>query len=225
MMTRGSVAAMAAMKSEIEDALKSEAFQQLLQSAIQEALNVAVLKIIEPMTKTIAELQEKITSLESQLVRVENMANDNEQYSRRHNVRISGFEEERIEDCITKVVQFCNEKLKVDLSDQNIDRAHRVGKPKENRSRAIIVRFKSHKDKIAVLRQRKELKSTRFYVNEDLTSRNQQLLYCARKDCKNAASAWSRDGKIFVKRASDEKIFKIVSMSDFLQNDLLNFAY
>ena len=67
MMTRGrSVAAMAAMKSEIEDALKSEAFQQLLQSAIQEALNVAVLKIIEPMTKTIAELQEKITSLESQ---------------------------------------------------------------------------------------------------------------------------------------------------------------
>ena len=72
MMTRGSVAAMAAMKSEIEDALKSEAFQQLLQSAIQEALNVAVLKIIEPMTKTIAELQEKITSLESQLVRVEN---------------------------------------------------------------------------------------------------------------------------------------------------------
>jgi hypothetical protein len=46
-----------------------------------------------------------------------------------------------------------------------------------------------------------------------------------KKDCKNAASAWSRDGKIFVKRASDEKIFKIVSMSDFLQNDLLNFAY
>ena len=70
----------------------------------------------------------------------------------------------------TKVVQFCNEKLKVDLSDQNIDRAHRVGNPKENRSRAIIVRFKSHKDKIAVLRQRKELKSTTFYVNEDLQS-------------------------------------------------------
>ena len=117
------------------------------------------------------------------------------------------------------------QELKVDLSDQNIDRAHRVGKPKENRSRAIIVRFKSHKDKVAVLRQRKELKSTRFYVNEDLTSRNQQLLYCARKVCKNAASAWSRDGKIFVKRASDEKIFKIVSMSDFLQNVLLDFVY
>jgi hypothetical protein len=42
-----------------------------------------------------------------------------------------------------------------------------------------------------------------------------------RKDCKNAASAWSRDGKIFVKRASDEKIFKIVSMSDFLQKTYL----
>jgi hypothetical protein len=42
-----------------------------------------------------------------------------------------------------------------------------------------------------------------------------------RKDCKNAASAWSRDGKIFVKRASDEKIFKIVSTSDFLQKTYL----
>ena len=136
-----------------------------------------------------------------------------------------GFEEERIEDCITKVVQFCNEKLKVDLSDKNINRVHHVGKPKENRSRMIIVHFKSHKDKVAVLRQRKELKSTRFYVNEDLTSRNQQLLYCARKVCKNAVSAWSRDGKIFDKRASDEKIFKKVSMSDFLQSDLLDFVY
>ena len=55
MMTRGSVAAMAAMKSEIENALKSEAFQQLLQLAIQEALNAAVLEIIEPMTKMIAD--------------------------------------------------------------------------------------------------------------------------------------------------------------------------
>ncbi len=76
------------------------------------------------MAKTIAELQEKITLLESQLVRVENMANDNEQYSRRYNVRISGFEEERSEDCIEKVVQFRSDKLKVVLSNENIDRAH-----------------------------------------------------------------------------------------------------
>jgi hypothetical protein len=51
------------------------------------------------------------------------MANDNEQYSRRHNVRFSGFDEEQDEICAEKIATFFKEKLEVDISDKNIDRA------------------------------------------------------------------------------------------------------
>ena len=58
---------MGCMKLEIQEAFKSEDFQKLLQSAIEEALNATIPKVIEPLTKTIVDLQEKVSSLESQL--------------------------------------------------------------------------------------------------------------------------------------------------------------
>ena len=225
MATRSKETLVATIKLEIQEAFKSAEFQKIIQSAIEEALNVAISKVIEPLTKTIVDLQEIVSSLESQLSSVSNMANDNEQYSRRHNARISGFDEEQGEICGEKIATFCKEKLKVDISDKNIDRAPRVGKPREDRPRAIIVRFNSHKDKIAVMRQRRELYSSHYYINEDLTSRNQHLLYEAKKKCRNVGSAWSKDGKIFAKRASDSKIFRLISVDDLSTYGLVDFAY
>lgn len=172
------------------------------------------------MKEKISVLEEKVSTLESRLTRVTNMANENEQYSRRHNVRISGFEEEKDEDCVKKIVKFVNEKLNVAIIEEHIDRAHRVGKSSEDKPRAIIVRFKAHKDKIAILKKRKDLFQSNFYVNEDLTRINQKLLYTARKECKNVASAWTIDGKIFVKRTLDEQKFRIVSMVDLSTYEL-----
>lgn len=120
-----------------------------------------------------------------------------------------------------KIVKFCNEKLSVVITEDHIDRAHRVGKPSEGKQRAIIVRLKAHKDKIAILRKRKDLINSNFYVNEDLTRINQKLLYTVRKECGNVDSAWTIDGKIFVKRASDEKRLRIVSRSDLSNYELL----
>ena len=179
---------------------------------------MAISKVIEPLTKMIIDLQEKVSSLDSQLSSVSNMAKDNEQYSRRHNVRILGFDEEQAEICAEKIATFCKEKLKVDISDKNIDRANRVGKPREDRPRAIIVRFNSHKDKIAVMRQRQELYSSHYYINEDLTSRNQHLLYKAKKKCRNVGSAR-------LKRTSDSNIFRFISMDDLSTYGLVDFAY
>lgn len=221
-LTRSKGAA-ATMKVEIEAILKSEEFQQLLQSTVQVAVSAALASVVEPFNEKISALEEKVVTLESRLNRALSMANDNEQYSRRHNVRISGFAEEKDENCVEKVVNFCNEKLGVAITDENIDRAHRVGKPNDNKPRAIIVRFKAHKDKIAILRKRKDLFHARsnFYINEDLTKINQKLFYSARKECLNAVSAWTTDGKVFVKRISDGKIFIIKTTADFTAYDLL----
>jgi ribosomal protein S3AE len=67
MATRSKETLVGCMKLEIQEAFKSEDFQKLLQSAIEEALNATIPKVIEPLTKTIVDLQEKVSSLESQL--------------------------------------------------------------------------------------------------------------------------------------------------------------
>ena len=130
-LTRSKGAA-ATMKVEIEAILKSEEFQQLLQSTIQVAVSAALVSVVEPINEKISVLEEKVATLESRLTRVLSMANNNEQYSRRHNVRISGYVEEKGENCVEKIVNFCNEKFGVAITDENIDRAHRVGKLNSN---------------------------------------------------------------------------------------------
>ena len=106
---------------------------------------------------------------------------------------MSGFDESKDEVCIDKIVKFCNEKLNVEIVNGQIDRADRVGKPNGNKPRAIIVRFKAHADKLAVLRRRRTLVGTDFYINEDLTTYNQKLLLKAKKDSLNVSSTWSSE--------------------------------
>lgn len=133
---------------------------------------------------------------------------------------MSAFDENKDEDCIDKIVKFCNEKLNVEIARGQIDRAHRVGKPNGNKSRAIIVRFRAHADKIAVLRRRRTIVGSAFYINEDLTKYNQKLLLKAKKESLNVSSTWSLNGKIFVKRSSDERRLRIVTMADFAKYEL-----
>ena len=204
--TRG---ASATLKMEVQALLKSEEFQAILQATIKEAVTAALQGIVEPMKERIDSLEEKVLNLETELELVK--ANENEQHSRRHNIRVFGFDENKDEVCIDKIVQFCNEKLNVEIVNGQIDRAHRVGKPNGNKPRAIIVCFKAHTDKLAVLHRRRTLVGTDFYINEDLTKYNQKLLLKAKKDSLNVSSTWS---SVFVKRSSNERRLRIVTILD-----------
>ena len=184
-------------------------------------MTAALQDIVERMKKRIDALEAKVLIIESNLANVLVKANDNEQYSRRHNIRVSGFDEGKDEDCIDKIVKFCNEELDVEIVNKQIDRAHRVRKSNGNKARAIIVRFKARADKISVSRKRRTLVGTDFHVNEDLTKYNQKLLLKAKKESVNVSSTWSSDGKIFVKRSSDERRLRIVKMADFAKYELI----
>jgi hypothetical protein len=171
------------------------------------------------MKERIDSLEEKVLNLETELARVVVKVNESEQYSCPHNIRVYGFDENKDEVCIDKIVKFCNEKLNVEIVNGQIDRAHRVRKPNGNKPRRIIVRFKAHTDKLAVLCR--TVVGTDFYINEDLTKYNQKLLLKAKKYSLNVSSTWSSDGKIFVKRSSDERRLRIVTMADFAKYELI----
>ena len=94
------------------------------------------------------------------------------------------------ENCAAKFVKLGREKIGLEVSDDTVDRANRVGK-KEEGARAIFVCLKRHKDKLTIMKNRKNLKDSGFYINEDLTKSNQKLFYTARVKCVNTDAFWT----------------------------------
>ena len=184
----------------MESYLTSQDFKDIIAKAVKEAVRQAVESMLKELKAEIAALEGKVKTLEDTIEKVAAKANDNEQYSRRQNVKVTGFveEEEEEENCAEKFVNLCREKIGLDVNDEIVDRAHRVGKKEEGANRAIIVRLKTHKDKLTILRNRRNLRGSGFYINEDLTKINQKLSYTARVTCTNVDTSWTVDGKIFV---------------------------
>ncbi|KAI8506020.1 hypothetical protein Bbelb_163730 [Branchiostoma belcheri] len=119
---------------------------------------------------------------------VSNAINSLEQYTRRNSLRIRGIPEvegERSEFCIQKVVNFCRIKLGIDIPQQSIDRAHRVGVRSGNTSRTMLVKFISWQDRNKVFRARTKLKGKRddegkpLLVTADLTRENMRTFSAA----------------------------------------------
>ena len=86
--------------------------------------------------------------------------------------------------------------------NNRIDIAHRVGRFSTISDRAIIVKFKCRKEKIAVIQNRKKLKGSGVSISEDLTVINHQLLMKTKHNPK-VESAWSSMGNIFAKLHND----------------------
>lgn len=145
-------------------------------------------------------------------------ANDSlEQYSRRNSVRISGIPVEENEDT-DKIVLELADTMDVSLNISNLDRTHRIG-PTKKRKRDIIVKFATYRARQKLITERKKLRDMpdldTVYINEDLTMARSKLLYDARRlvKAKLLKSAYSSDGRIFVKDNTDKR-YLIQSDSD-----------
>ena len=188
------------------------------------------------ITKTIkSELSSELTPLQNQIDYLKIKLDDQEQYSRRTNLKISGIKEqgreENTDDLVLDVIN--NLILKhqgVSLNYSHIGRTHRVGPPPttstKNRPRDIIIRFISYRDRDLVFRNKKNLKSfnecqspdRRLYVNEALTQRRASL-YKKTRDLfrnKKIKNCWTHDGKILVKSLA-EKTVQITDEKDLEQ--------
>lgn len=144
--------------------------------------------------------QTNITELEKRIQTLEREQNDSQQYSRRWNLRVYRVPEARSEsmdDCIKKVCGIFIDYVGVQVNPENIEAAHRSGKP-GTRPRPILVRFFDRKIRDEVLRNRKKLKNKGYVIDEDLTFANYQLLKKASAHTATM-SVWSSNGKILAK--------------------------
>lgn len=96
---------------------------------------------------------------------------------RRKNLIFKGLPEEQKESSDaseSKITSFCKEHLGLDITD--IERAHRVGAPKEGYDRPLIVKFLNYKTKCQVLGNAfklKQLKDRKIWIEEDFSPRIQ----------------------------------------------------
>jgi len=149
----------------------------------------------EELKDRLSALSRENADLKSDLARMTERLDYQDDQGRRNNLRFSGIPEERGETW-----EMCQRKLS-DLLRQHlhitpkIERAHRVGRPTHDRPRDIVAKFASFVDREAVFKDKAKFKNApgRVFVNEDfcagtIKARKDQLeqLRQARSEGKNA---------------------------------------
>ena len=176
-------------------------------------------------------LRKDVDDLTKRLSKAESDNDALEQYTRRNSVRISGVPEDFNGENTDGIVLKIAEELEVPLNPSDIDRSHRVGKV-DNKSRSapgashrhrdIIVKFATYNAKQRLFQKRMDLREIEerqnVFVNEDLTRTRSKLLFNARAlmRANKLKSAYSSDGKIFI-RDNDDNRLVVKSDSDILE--------
>ena len=183
---------------------------QIIQDSFKQQVSELVGSIVEGVLKglksKVAGLEKENTELKKRIGSLETALDNAEQYSRRNCLKITGVPE-TTEGSIDDYVCNLARAIDVDLSVDDIDRSHRLGKPRtapEQKPRDIIVKFVSYRKRALFYKARILTKSRGYrgvYINEHLTKARGNLLYEARRRVKSKQlkSAWSSDGVVMVK--------------------------
>ena len=173
----------------IKSLVTNKSLEELLYKLKEETISKFESKLREQNLK-IQELESKIHSQENAFKKLEIISDDNKQYSRRSCLRIHGIEfKEGDSGDVMEELEKCYNVIGIPFNENEIDRAHGIGKPfldKERKKtvRSIIVKFKSWKVRAAFYKVRpknhvngrKKPGLTSFSVSLDLTKRPYSFL-------------------------------------------------
>ena len=180
---------------------------QRVADAVSKLLIMPLREELRQRDQKISELEKQVTTLENRVVSLEDELDNQEQYSRRNNLRIwsDSLEENAAENTDQIVLNHAN-KLGVVIAASDIDRSHRVGRRTPGKPRPIIVKMSSYRARCDLYSARKRVKDV--FISEDLTKARTQLLYAARKAKADGyiKQTWTTDGKVKVRLQDDTVI-------------------
>lgn len=211
----------------------------ILREEIEDLVRARVELAIQPLQNELTSVRAELVSVKSELKKLQQTVkqvitktDDLEQYSRRSCLRIAGIAEEQGED-VRKIVMDLANRVEADIRPDDIDRAHRVGKPRimgqnggsqgntnaarVQRGREIIVKFQSHTARLNFLRGRAKLRDARakIFITEDLTKLRNSLAFECRqlKRDKQINKTWIYGGNVYINDLNNTKL-SITSQSD-----------
>ena len=91
----------------------------------------------------IKDLREEVSFLKNEHEQLKSDVENQEEYSRRNCLVVHGIPEEQGEGTDSIVLNAINEHLEEELTEDDIEHTHRIGKPKQNKKtpRPIIIKF------------------------------------------------------------------------------------
>ncbi|KAL8620531.1 hypothetical protein ACOMHN_066954 [Nucella lapillus] len=172
--------------------------------------NIMLKKQIETLTRHCQDMSDEVERLEKKVKEGKEMRNNLEQYTRKDNIKIINLQgdkpKETSDETEKRVVDFLHSQLGLTtITSDHISIAHRVGPYRQSQNRPIIVKFISRKTKVSVMKNKRNLKGQKIYINEDLTKLNAQRLAELKKHI-GVLSAWSFEGSLYCKLINLEKI-------------------
>ena len=179
---------------------------------------------INSLNKESIDQRKLISELENKIHTCLKWANQNEQYSRRNNIKITGLKTSENEDTRLSVCNFLKDKLGIKSKAGDIDAAHILPKginqkgQKDERPPNIIVKFMSRDARDEAIRRRKQLKGSGIVILEDLTTMNVKLMNRVNNHDQIERS-WSQNGKIIGLTKGGAKIR--FELFDNIQNKLI----
>ncbi|KAK9712674.1 hypothetical protein QE152_g24765 [Popillia japonica] len=137
---------MVVLKEEDVVSLFIEKFSQEVERIVNKKFSQEVERIVN---KKFDVYDKKIRTLEEQNKMLSDKIELAEQYSRRNNLRINGFETVNQDDAEKKVLRLFNEKLQLTTTQSEIDRCHAVG-PVYDGKQALMVKFVNYKSRKSI---------------------------------------------------------------------------
>ena len=173
-------------------------------------------------------IQEKIIStLESKLESIDELAKSNEKYivnqdsySRRNNVEFYNIPENVKQNEVERYVLNLLKSVKININSYDIVAVHRIGRKSSKRPRNVIVRFLNRKNAYKCLGINNQLKSLASYrsifVSENLCPYNKKIFNALYKLKKNNAikSVWSYNGNVYYQVDESEDYYQAESIED-----------
>ena len=98
--------------------------------------------------KIIKELKEEVTYLRGKVDDITAAMDRQEQYSRRNFLLIHGIPKNKNKNTNVLAMEVVETKMDIKITDNDIDRTHRIGKTKSNgKSKPVIIKFVRYNDR------------------------------------------------------------------------------
>lgn len=181
-----------------------------------------ILESVKGQREEIKQLKSKVAELEGkdngeEVKRLRNELHDLEWRNRKLNLEFHGITKTKDEDLMSKINEIAPSLELPELAEAEITALHRLPS-KPDKIPGIIVRFASQTTRDAWLSRRGKLRNTgnKYFINENLTKQNRELLAKAKEWTKGKGFmyVWHRNGKVFIRRKDGDDASVIRSEDD-----------
>lgn len=188
----------------------TEQLKMQIADAIFKKIEVKFGKSLKELEDRSLGMEKAISELQEENIRLQNILDRQEQFSRGRNLRIFGMAADNDNNLPEAVVKLFTHEMKVNgLRVSDIKRCHRIRSknPSPNKPPAVLVELANVNIRSMVLKNRSLLKSTGISVKEDITQCRLSLLKSAVNKF-TSKNAWCLHGIIYVKSA-DGKVHRV----------------